>query len=127
MADANLEEVRLGVVLFDTTKTLTIQGVYKLLGFKVKKIEFESSSNWEKIPKNGVIGIFMKEAKNYIPKNKPIVKFSPKSKKLTIKFNKEISLNTVYKILSQLKRHYAIELEEIEYECEDKKVEVELK
>ena len=40
MADANLEEVRLGVVLFDTTKTLTIQGVYKLSGFKVKKIEF---------------------------------------------------------------------------------------
>ena len=84
--------------------------MYKLSGFKVKKIEFESSSNWEKIPKN-----------------KPIVNFSPKSKKLTIKFNKEISLNTVYKILSQLKRHYAIELEEIEYECEDKKVEVELK
>ena len=69
----------------------------------------------------------MKEAKNYIPKNKPIVRISPRSKMLTIKFNKEISLNTIYKILSKLQQHYAIELEEIEYECEDKKVEVELK
>ena len=96
-------------------------------GFKVKKIEFESSSDWEQVPKNGVIGIFMKEAKTYIPKNKPVLKNPLKSKKITIKFNKEISLNTVYKILSQMQQHHAIELEEIEYECDDKKVEVELK
>lgn len=99
------------------------------MAFKVKKIEFDCSEVSEEIKECLVTGfVEIAEILNYVPtiKSKSEIKIEEKS--ATIKFKKPISLNTVNNILVQLfDRHSSVKIDEVEYEPEDKKVEVEVK
>ena len=96
--------------------------------FEVKKIEFESCSYWEKVSRAKLIEKFQTEAQGYIPTIATIIKVNYEGGKVFLKFKRDISFNTVCNILSKLNKKYKfIQLEEIEYKPEDKKVEVELK
>ena len=86
-----------------------------MTGFRIKKIEFESSSNWEKISQGKFIRKFGDEAKRYIPNIQMISEWECKDEKVVIEFKKSISINTVNNILSQIKKKYqVVDIEEIE-------------
>ena len=96
--------------------------------FEVKTIEFESCSEWENVSMHRVMGKFAKEAKRYIPTIETITKMDCEEKKAILKFKRAISFNTVCNILSQMNKKYSyIEIEEVEYKPESKRVEVEVK
>lgn len=96
--------------------------------FEVKEIEFESCSEWENISRHRVIDKFYKEARRYIPTIATITKMECEEEKAILKFKRDISFNTVCNILSQMNKKYSsIEIEEIEYKPESKRVEVEVK
>ena len=96
--------------------------------FEVKEIEFETCSNWESVSRHRIIDKFYKEAARYIPTIATITKIDCEEEKAVLKFKRDISFNTVSSILSQMNKKYSyIEIEEIEYKPENKRVEVEVK
>lgn len=96
--------------------------------FEVTTIEFESYSFWEKISRGKLIEKFQNEAQGYIPTIANIIKVNCEGGKVYLKFERDVSFNTVCNILSKMNKKYKfIQIEEIECKPKEKKVEVELK
>ena len=92
------------------------------MGFKVKHIEFEFKGIMQAIR-----SIFLQCLHKYASKAVTEIESEYEDQKLIFKFNKSISLNTVNKALALLQDSTNIDIEEIEYNPKDAKVEVEVK
>ena len=97
--------------------------------FKVKEIEFDCSKVPEETKECIAEGfVEIAEVLGYVPTIKANSEMKIKEKTAVIKFKRPISFNTVNNILVQLlDRQRSVKIDEIEYEPEDKKVEVEVK
>jgi len=95
--------------------------------FEVVKIEFEFCSDTETTSMQSAMDKFVKEAARYIPTIKDITKTGCEENKGILEFKRELSLNTICNILSQMNKKYSsFKIEELEYKPDDKTVEVEV-
>ena len=88
--------------------------------FVVKEVEFEFEENVKEYQKLMFYSIFEIVFKDYAPKTTLEINEN------TIKFNKFISVNTINKVLANIASPSEYIIKEIEYEYDDKKVEVEI-
>lgn len=96
------------------------------MNFEVEKVEFEVPDDFKDSGKKYVVETFYECAKRYVPKIKERTSYKLKSGKVELEFNKPISLNTINNSLSLFKSLSCLVIKELEYEPEDKKVEVEI-
>lgn len=96
------------------------------MNFDVEKIEFEVSNDFKDSGKKYVVETFLDCAKKYVPSIKERTTYKLKLGKVEVKFNKPISLNAIINVLRSIPSNSCLTIEEIEYEREAKKVEVEI-